>query len=534
MPHSLCLSLGHNSSAVLVIDGNIVCGYENERLTGIKSDSQFPYHAIKEIGGYYDLSLVEKVYVSHWATFGDVDEMSYKHWKSDELFLLCPNAQIISNVDHHDCHVQILRVFTDDSFKWEIIADGFGNHNETISIYKDKELIHRVFGFEKSLGLLYQYTTAYLGLKMNQDEYKLLGYESHITEVLTPGNVNKLHGIAQSYAKKYLKDILDPQLKPQFDLVAGLDALPNIRLGIRNYLNNVMLMKLGSRKSQLTDYELKVIVAYFVQSTIEMVMSGIIDHFNITEVALSGGIFMNVKLNNTIAKKVERISILPICGDQSCGLGAYQHYNKDLVWPDHLFWGRRDLSLIPLNISKLKVCKSFGEAADNIVNALYEDKIVNIVYGNMEFGARALGHTTTLALPSAKNVDYINVLNDRSSIMPMAGMISESILGQYHNPEKVHKSLEYMVMTLDLIGTPFERIMGCHHKHPTKKVWTNRVQVVKNQLHAHLLEIFKMLINTSFNVHGQPIVCTMDQIVFAHKFQIERDVEDRVITIIIK
>ncbi len=147
--YDLVLSLGHGSSAILIKEGEILIGYENERITGIKSDSQFPIHAIKEICKYYDRYAISNVYISHWATFGDVDEMSHKHWRRDLLSQQCPSVDAVySHTDHHDCHVEALRVFANKTYNWEIVADGFGNYNETISIYNKGKLIHRVFGFE--------------------------------------------------------------------------------------------------------------------------------------------------------------------------------------------------------------------------------------------------------------------------------------------------------------------------------------------------------------------------------------------------
>lgn len=540
--YSLCLSLGHNSSAVIVEDGNIICGYENERLTGVKADSRFPTEAIQEIGKFYDLNEVKEVYISHWSTFGTVDEMSYKHWQRDTLLKLCPKInelfegnKRIYGADHHDCHVSALRAFCDEPFEYEIVADGFGNYNETISIYKNQELIHRVFGFEKSLGLLYQYTTAYLDLKMNQDEYKLLGYESNITRVLLPDYVEYLTHLSAKYANTFSKRIFKPSITPKYDLVAGLEALPNLRLKIKKDLDRLLGdVKKQAKFRSLSDYQKKTICAYFIQSVVEKVMVDIILVYRIKNVALTGGLFMNVKLNNIIAKYVNSITILPICGDQSGGLGCYNYFKKDLVWPNHLFWGKRDLSFIPKDIKRMHVFEDEVKAYEKVHELIGNDGIVNIVKGNMEFGARALGNTSTITKPLPNNVRYINMLNNRSSIMPMAGMISTEEL-YYYKRINVYKSLEYMIITLNHLYTPMYETIGCHHKHPTLNDWTNRVQLVLNDnLYLKLIKDYGMLINTSFNTHGQPIVYSTDQIINAHNFQLKRDSDERMHTVIIR
>jgi len=144
------------------------------------------------------------------------------------------------------------------------------------------------------------------------------------------------------------------------------------------------------------------------------------------------------------------MSVMPICGDQSCGLGVYNRYNKDLKWPDNLFWGKRDLSDFPVNIPKTYVTTSEYAALEIIRSKLESDKIVNVVIGDMEFGARALGHTSTLMLPNKDNVVYNNMLNDRPTIMPCAGMVSDKYLKHsYDLYDRVYKSLEYMIVTLN-------------------------------------------------------------------------------------
>ena len=539
MSYSLALTLGHNSSAILIKDGNILNGYENERLTGIKADSAFPINAINELDKYHDLREVSDVYISHWSTFSDIDEMNYKHWRKDLLLIQCPKAKIHSHIpgfSHHDAHVESLRSFTfPNSLEWEIVIDGFGNFNETISIYHNQKLIHRCFGFDSSLGLLYQYTTAFLCLKMNIDEFKLLGYEAHIKEVCDYNKILEIKKAAHTYAKKYTKRILTPSIIPEFDLVAGLEALPNIRLKVRDYNNYVVFAKLGFRKKTMSNWEKRVVVAFFLQSTVEEVISNIVRFYGMKRVALTGGFFMNVKVNNVVASLVEKISIMPICGDQSCGLGVYNYYKKDLVWPDHLFWGKRDLSSFPVNEPRTFIAPTLNSAIDQIITQLHTDKIVNFVYGNCEFGARALGHTTTFALPTKENVEYINMLNEREATMPMAPMVAEDYMWWYNDDDKVIKSLEYMIITLNLGVRPDPTMIGVVHNHPYNDTFTSRPQIIRYEHFLwRVLERFGVIINTSFNVHGQPIVLTIEQILVAHRFQRERDYNEIMITIIFK
>lgn len=211
---NLLLTLGHNSSAVLVSDnGYVLCGYENERLSKIKSDSHFPALAIEEIQKSYVIPSDVNIYVSHWFTDCKLPELPNKWWNPIYLLDKFPNHRLLSlNEDftHHDAHAYSALAFLKMDEREEnshiIVADGFGNFGETFSIYKlDKgsipRLLHRAWGFDSSLGLLYQYATSYLDLKENQDEYKLLGYEALITKILDDKALNKLNIIINKKAK---------------------------------------------------------------------------------------------------------------------------------------------------------------------------------------------------------------------------------------------------------------------------------------------------------------------------------------------
>ncbi len=92
-----------------------------------------------------------------------------------------------------------------------IVADGFGNQQEVISIYrkdaanKQPKLIHRISGYQNSMGLMYQYATSYCGMKENQDEYKFLGYESMIMSVLNDAQLKELENFADETVEVLLK-----------------------------------------------------------------------------------------------------------------------------------------------------------------------------------------------------------------------------------------------------------------------------------------------------------------------------------------
>ena len=177
-----------------------------------------------------------------------------------------------------------------------------------------------------------------------------------------------------------------------------------------------------------------------------------------------------------------------------------------------------------------------------ITNLLHQDFIVNVVKGGMEFGSRALGNTTTLAKPTDRNVQYINVLNGRSTIMPMAPVITgRESTRLFKDTTKIHKSLEYMVCTRDYIDIA-PSYEGAAHKVPTYQPdnpsgFTGRPQVIDqgHWLNNVLVNMpHEMLINTSFNEHGMPICFSMQDVLRCHQYQLSNDTEQRVCTVIIR
>jgi carbamoyltransferase len=190
MMKALVLTLGHNSSAILVEDGNIIVGYEEERLTGIKADSKFHFRSIQRIKELYNISDDVPICVGHWFLDGKLPKDDLKHWDIDYIQTLFPKSRIYSlesGFTHHDSHALSAEIFAGKDFPEDyhtFVVDGFGTRGECYSIYKASELIARYYGFHKSIGLFYQYATAYMGMKMHNHEYKILGYETHIDELI--------------------------------------------------------------------------------------------------------------------------------------------------------------------------------------------------------------------------------------------------------------------------------------------------------------------------------------------------------------
>lgn len=549
----LLLSLGHNSSAVLIRDGHIVAGYEEERLTKEKSDSSFPRCAIEQLKHMYpkDFTDITGVYISHWFTDGKLPDIHDKYFDPLYFDFNMPEAKIHSvsmDFTHHDAHAWSATAFAGKEFPVNntavLVADGFGNFGETMSIYGlskhgEPALSRRSFGYESSLGLMYQYATAYLGMKENRDEYKLLGYEAHIGEYMLEEEIEIITELAEKNALQHVEIIMDRDVVDRYDPLLALDALPALRVQYGIHFEKV-LAKLNV-DSQYSEEARRSVIAFYVQTRLEHTVKTIVNDLKIDNLIVVGGLFMNVKLNNELAKIIPgNMCIMPLAGDQGAPLGLYHAMEGDLVWPDNLYWGTREFYDIKSDKLHMLVDDS-NEYTPFITGLLQSDYIVNVVKGNMEFGARALGNTTTLARATKANVEYINTLNGRNTIMPMAPIITRRSANRiFKDTINIHKSLEYMICTRDFRVMNYS-LMGAAHNVPiydpdNDTGFTGRPQIIdpEHWLNDVLINMpNEMLINTSFNEHGMPICYSMQDILRCHQYQLSNDVEQRVCTVII-
>ncbi len=535
----LLLTLGHNSSAILVEGNEILIGYENERLTGVKSDSSFPVEAIMEISKWYPIEEVTDIFISHWFTNPDKPLEDQGKWYN-EIFMkkVFPKAKIHTlskEFSHHDAHANSARVFAGADMPFDthtVVADGFGSYGEVLSIYGyNGELIFRSFGFGRSIGLLYQYATSYLDMKENQDEYKLLGYEGHIEEVFGGTHlIDEILDMAHIVTDDMYTDIMSGSISSAFDPMISIDALVATKKKIRDTLG-ILGMRIHLGPHTMSGMTTRVAVSFFVQTVVQNVMLKIFDNFKIRNANLVGGVFLNVKLNNEIAKHVSGLTcVMPLSGDQGAAIGLCASYTA-LKWPGHLYWGHRSLIDIP-KMDDLLVSLD----PHQVVSLLNNGSIVNLVRGSMEFGARALGHTSTLALPSKGNVEYINNLNSRSTIMPMAPIVSEKFADEiFMGQHRIVKSLEYMSCARDCEHNLPEEMHGVTHNVPLSSTRTCRPQIVSRRDDPYLSDVlntFGVLINTSFNEHGKPIVFKENDIMRCHSYQKGNDVDNRVVTVV--
>lgn len=547
----LLLSLGHNSSAIGVEDGKVFAAYEQERFSRKKSDSAMPLEAVNAVLCQAKSRTCE-TYASHWFDEWDPSSWQSKYWDPVSLDALFARHGIVNRtlyslcpeLTHHDAHAYSALCFArkhSHEPKHVLVLDGFGNKGEVVSLYSvqgtQPKLVHRVNGYLNSLGMLYQYATSFCGMKEHQDEYKFLGYEV----------------LAENYGS--LKHLRDDAQRIALDLFEHPREQCPLGQAKESIHRALQLLTHG-----LEPEAVRPIVGYYVQSVLEEYALILHERFDINDCAYAGGVFYNVKLNNMLSRRNYRSSFCPLAGDQGAAIGLYVSQGKAFDFLS-LCWGHRDLSK-PLSELCTR-CGGSGQTAGRVgwvtsespitcekcegrawtqrvlpdgvewfstpqsmvlrlKELLHQNRIVDMVKGPAEFGPRALCNTSTLCKPTRENVDRVNAMNGRDTVMPMAPVLLDRAFKELFGTTTVHGSFDYMVCAVDYRGLGGGFIYpGVSHPYPeSKRRFSARPQIVRDDpVMVPILEEFNVLINTSFNVHGRPIVHTVQHALNDFGFQ---------------
>lgn len=565
---ALLISLGHNSSAIYT-NGTANIGYEQERLDRVKSSSRPPLKAIFEIERQSGVDLKSTAFVTHW--FDKLDKIpDIKYYTGVSGYLSTKGIKVVThtkNFTHHDAHAWSAYSFfnywnnetiwlKNKDYPHYLVIDGFGNGQEVISVYKpDFEtgtpvLIDRIYGYCNSLGLMYQYATEFVGMKMHQDEYKFLGYESYVKTFFSAKEIDFIDEFRSRREKFLCKNTNEFKLSSELIGFEDLDYAK--RSWSYTFLELTQLLGIADR----TSAKARVAIAYYIQSLLEKTVISILDKHQIQSVALAGGVFYNVKLNNSILNHVTGlVSVVPLAGDQGAAIGFYEKYVGNFNWStlaigERGFYLDGGIEYLHNPENRIYVAKSREEALSLMYDKILAGEIVNLVTNKMEYGPRALGHTSSIFLPTEDTASLNNKLNKRNEVMPFAPLILSSNLPNVFSADQFNRvvgSDEYMIITYDYKNPPCDSNAGVYHKYPLKKAWSGRPQVITPKNHNLLYELMvnlftetgqMLLTNTSYNYHGEPIVFSLQDVIATHNKQMsngkELDVKPNLILYSIK
>lgn len=539
---SLCLTLGHNSSAMFVDTDSDEppIGYEEERLTRIKSDSSFPENAIREVRntvGETKFSEIEVVFISHWFDNFDpyADETKYysasalDNWVFKDVPRFATSASGV--VTHHDAHAYSALAFYEahaglDDFAdvGVIVVDGFGNGQEVASLYSlnDSGRLtkrHTVYDYRNSLGLLYQYAATACGMDGQNDVYKFLGYRTH----LRPQDRAFCDSVADELIDSYLPAYMGATQKASA-IASGLidrSALSRAQAYVENQMADLI---------DGEEFASRARVGYVVQKVLEHVVIGYVSTIPHDTILTAGGCFYNVRLNDKLraAYSDKKFCFNPLAGDQGAALGmAYAASRTRPLNLRTLALGRRRLSATGSDpIGVVRRTETVASARE-IAQAIAEGEIVNLIRERVEFGPRALCLTSSLALCTPAHVEMINTANGRNTVMPMAPVMLARSARQLFSEADLRRTIGsdgFMISAHNFVDSDSGILTGAMHTDLDGSA-SGRPQIVTEELDPFMAAVLEELstigvdavINTSLNVHGEPIVQTQADVFSLHE-----------------
>jgi carbamoyltransferase len=554
----------HDSAAALVVDGRLVAAAQEERFTRKKHDASFPAQAVayclEEAGispeqvdhvVFYEKPLLkfERLLETYLATAPRSFHSFFKalpEWFHQKLHLPREMSRGLggryqhrfSFVEHHESHAA--SAFYPSPFEEAAIltVDGVGEWATATLAHgrgRDIALTHEL-RFPHSLGLLYSAFTYYCGFRVNSGEYKLMG-------------------LAPFGQPVFVETILDRLMDLRDDGSFRLD------LSYFNYCHGLTMTAEKFHRlfggpplapgAELTSRHWD--LAASVQKVTEMVMLRMAAHLHAisgsNNLCLAGGVALNCVGNGRLLREsaFKRLWIQPAAGDAGGALGAalfiwHQLLENDRValQPD----GQRG-SLLGPSFAKneiedvLRECGavfrcalSEDELCDEVASAIAGGKVVGWVQGRMEFGPRGLGSRSILG--DARNPGMQSVMNlkikFRESVRPFAPVVLRERAGEFFELRNDEES-PYMLLVAPVredkrvpgsaqpVGGGLERVRDVRSLVPavTHVDFSARIQTVDTERNPRLHRLLRaferqtgcpVLINTSFNIRGEPIVCT--------------------------
>jgi len=561
----------HDSAAALIIDGKIVSAVQEERFSRKKHDARYPHNAVQFVLNHSSLKLSEVDYIvffekpflkferlletylafapKGFASFS----MSMPIWLREKLFQKKflfdklkehdKNFNDINKIhfsEHHYSHAA--SAFYPSPFKEAVILtlDGVGEWaTTTVAVGKENQInMLKEIHFPHSIGLLYSAFTYYTGFKVNSGEYKVMG--------LAP------------YGQPKYKDLI---IKELIDLKE--DGSFRLNMKYFNYatgltMTNDKFSKLFGQKVRNPEKDLLTQFHMDIASSIQAVTEEIVlrlatsisKETKIKNLCMAGGVALNCVANGKILKKniFENIWFQPAAGDAGGSLGAalafwYQELgNKRKVVPsgDEMkgsYLGPSFTENEIENTLKTLGAKYEKQNEENLINTianeLKNEKTIGWFQGRMEFGPRALGARSIIADPrSEKMQKELNLkVKFRESFRPFAPSVLREDVNDWFD---LNSDSPYMLLVADVkkniqisMSEKDQKLFGIEKLNVKRSSipavthvdYSARVQTVHqetNPKYYKLLKKFKeitgcpLLVNTSFNVRGEPIVCSVE------------------------
>lgn len=532
----------HDSAAALIVNGTVVAAVQEERFTRIKHDDSFPIESIRWI---IDSLNVDPVDIDHvvfyekpfvrferlletYFAYAPIGFTSFRHsiprWLKEKLFQKSKILKSLNDIsksvvwhdkllfsDHHLSHAA--SAFYPSPFKEAAIltVDGVGEWaTTTISLGRENSIeVQSELHFPHSIGLLYSTITSFLGFKVNSGEYKVMGLAPYGSPI---------------YTNIILENLIDLKEDGSYRLnMSFFDFATDVSMASKKMTS---LFCIEPRKPEdILTQDHKNIAASLQQAT-QIILMKICQHIAKTtkmkNLCLAGGVALNCVANEQIRKSglFESVWIQPAAGDAGGAIGAALAVYYDLLAQPREIktsyntylgpqFSQQEIKMQLEHVKAVYDFMSINDLLEEVPKLLEQGKIVGWMQGQAEFGPRALGNRSILADPRVHDLQSsLNLkIKFRESFRPFA----PSILSEHAS--------DYFEITGPSTYMGFIAIANSGIKEQTPAVVhvdnTARLQTVTKQhnptFHKLLANFYEisgcpMLVNTSFNVRGEPMV----------------------------
>ncbi len=562
----------HESAVCLIKDGNVIAASAEERFSRKKHDSNFPKLAMKfclEEAGikmkdvdyvvFYEKPFwkFHRVLFTAFAVYPEAIRLFPKamaSWFLDKLWvrsMIASETQIdpkkILFVPHHISHAasafypsgfEKAAIITFDGVgEWTTTAYGVGNGNELN--------IHREIKFPHSIGLLYSVFTAFLGFEVNDGEHKVMGMAAYgkptyldkvrkLAKVYPDGSFMlnmdyfSFHKSAtSSYGQKFIELFGKP--RPQdlhfFTKVSGYPSY------------------FGQKPDNYTDLcednQRYADIAASIQTFTEEIILKIADHVykktGLENLCIAGGVGLNSVANGMLLKKgpFKRIFVQPAAGDDGGSLGAalFTYHSilgnkKRNFIQDHCYFGKsfKEVEIERfLKSKKIKYAKIKSEEnlTEYLATEISKGKIVGFYHGKAEWGPRALGSRSIIADP--RMVEMKEVINTkvkfREPYRPFAPVVLKEKVKDYFEIDGLeHEHMTNFMLAVFPVKPEMKKVIGATI-HIDGSARFQAISEKQNRRYYNLIKKFgektgvHVLLNTSFNLRGEPIVNSLQDAV---------------------
>lgn len=529
----------HDSAAALTADGKIISALEEERLSRIKHDNQFPFAAVKYVLAANKLTIKDIDYVAYYEKPLIKFERILETFVATYPFALRPFLQAIPDwlgqkikveqiirknlgfrgplrfIPHHLSHAAA--TYFTSPFKTSAILtiDGVGEYQTTGLWQAHGAEIKPLaaINFPHSLGLLYSTFTAFLGFKVNEDEYKLMGLAAYGKPAYA-ARVRRLIRVAADGS--FALNLSYFSFRESFQMWnRKFEKL----LGKPRGASEPILRRhkdLAASIQKVTEEVYFQILKYLYQVTGE------------TNLCLSGGVALNALANGKIYTQTpfKKVHILGAAGDSGGAIGAALFTYYRLLGHTQ----RKPLPTLSLGstyddrtietllknagLSYQKIA-SEGELINRVAKLLVANKIVGWFDGKCEYGPRALGNRSILANPKLRSMKAkVNLIKRREQFRPFAASVLQShVHDLFIVPEPRHYS-PFMNFCFQVKKDAQDKIAAIVHQDGSCRVQT--VSPVNGRYYRLIKKFYALtgtpaILNTSYNLKGEPIVETPQQ-----------------------